>query len=242
MYTINVGCTTNSTFNHKGGQRPNTPLSSSESSPFTLYVDHWNHLGFVNVWWRLFRKCLWARGLNYSCHPAQAGSIILYGKFKSIVTKTYRTSDRHMLYSTSLAQFTLYSPWKALPSKGSARTYSVDWWTAAGRSCGPGSTPRTGRRWAAPPGSRGCPRCAGRTPCTCTPSCWVRAIGSELLADTQSMFYTARCEFLISIGTFYTLQFWYQLVIGPLNGPILLDRPSTRAISHRIWDASFLQK
>ena len=53
------------------------------------------HLYFVNVLWHLFHKFLWDGGLSYSCHPAQASSIIEYGKLKSNVTKTSRTSDRH---------------------------------------------------------------------------------------------------------------------------------------------------
>ena len=35
----------------------------------------------------MFRKFLWAGGLNFSCHPAQASSIIRYGKLISSVTK-----------------------------------------------------------------------------------------------------------------------------------------------------------
>ena len=59
-------------------------------------------MSFVNVLWHL---CLNAGGLNYSCHPAQASSIIEWGKFKSSATKTYWTCDRHTVYISFLAVF-----------------------------------------------------------------------------------------------------------------------------------------
>ena len=52
------------------------------------------HLGFVNVLWHLFRKCLWAGGLNYSCHPAKASSILSTGNWnKASLKPTERVID-----------------------------------------------------------------------------------------------------------------------------------------------------